>query len=63
VDRRERRLARDEQEFRSSFSATEAARWTRFAIAPAAMLAAVDMEHGQTTYPSTFAEPLAYGVE
>jgi hypothetical protein len=35
--------------FRSSFSATDAARWTRLAIAPAAMLAAVDIEHGQTT--------------
>ena len=34
---------------RSSLSATEAARWTRFAIAPAAMLAAVDIEQGQMT--------------
>ena len=34
---------------RSSLSATEAARWTRFAIAPAAIVAAVAIEQGQTT--------------
>ena len=35
--------------FRSSFSATDAARWMRFAIAPAATDASVPIEHGQTT--------------
>ena len=42
---------------RSSFSATDAARWIRFAIAPAASVPTVHIEHGQTTYASTFAEP------
>ena len=48
--------------FRSSLSATEAARWIRFAIAPDASVPSVAIEHGQTTYASTFAEPLAYGA-
>ena len=34
---------------RPSFSATEAARWIRFAIAPAASVPTVDIEQGQTT--------------
>jgi hypothetical protein len=34
---------------RPSFSATDAARWIRFAIAPAARVPTVDMEQGQTT--------------
>ena len=34
---------------RRSLSATEAARWMRFAIAPAASVPTVDMEHGHTT--------------
>src|SRR5712691_460123 len=33
----------------------------RFCIAPDAIVPSVDIEHGQITYPSTFAEPLAYG--
>ena len=50
VDRRERRLARDEHEAcRRSFSATEAARWMRFAIAPEASVPTVAIEQGQTT--------------
>jgi hypothetical protein len=35
----------------------------RFAIAPAAIVAAVAIEQGQMTYASTFADPLAYGAE
>ncbi len=34
----------------------------RFAIAPAASVPTVDIEQGQTTYASTFAEPDAYGL-
>ncbi len=34
---------------RRSFSATEAARWIRFAIAPVASVPTVDIEHGQMT--------------
>ena len=45
--------------FRSSFSATLAARWIRFDIAPEAIVPSVPIEHGQITYASTFAEPLA----
>ena len=47
---------------RRSLSATEAARWMRFVIAPEASVPTVDIEHGQTTYASTCAEPLAYGL-
>src|SRR5207248_10168613 len=47
--------------FRSSFSATDAARWIRFCIAPDAVVPSVDIEHGQITDPSTQAEPLAHG--
>src|SRR5919202_5924110 len=47
---------------RSSFSATDAARWIRFDIAPDAIVPSVPIEHGQMTYASTFAEPLAYGA-
>ena len=43
-------------------AATDAARWMTFAIAPVASVPTVDIEHGQTTYASTFAEPLAYGA-
>ena len=46
---------------RSSFSATDAARWIRLSIAPDAIVPSVPIEHGQITYASTFAEPLAYG--
>src|SRR2546423_1802355 len=46
---------------RSSFNATDAARWIRFVIAPEAIVPSVPIEHGQRTYASTFAEPLAYG--
>ena len=35
--------------FRSSFSATEAARWIRFCIAPEAIVPSVPIEHGQIT--------------
>ena len=48
--------------FRSSFSATEAARWIRFCIAPDAIVPSVPIEQGQMTYASTFAEPEAYGA-
>src|SRR6266508_2926796 len=48
--------------FRSSFNATETARWMRFDIAPEAIVPSVPIEHGQITYASTFAEPLAYGA-
>src|SRR5919109_3707299 len=48
--------------FRSSFSATDAARWIKFDIAPEAIVPSVPIEHGQMTYASTFAEPLAYGA-
>jgi hypothetical protein len=34
---------------RSSFSATEAARWIRFDIAPEAIVPSVPIEHGQIT--------------
>jgi hypothetical protein len=34
---------------RSSFNATEAARWIRFCIAPDAIVPTVDIEHGQIT--------------
>ena len=34
----------------------------RFCIAPDASVPTVDIEHGQMTYASTFAEPLAYGL-
>jgi len=44
---------------RSSFSATDAARWMRFCIAPDAIVPTVPIEHGQITYASTFAEPEA----
>jgi hypothetical protein len=44
---------------RLSLIATEAARWMRFDIAPEAIVPAVPIEHGQITYASTFAEPLA----
>ena len=47
---------------RSSLSATDAARWIRFGIAPEASVPSVPVEHGQTTYASTFAEPEAYGA-
>ena len=47
---------------RSSFSATDAARWIRFCIAPEAIVPSVPIEHGQITYASTFAEPEAYGA-
>ena len=47
---------------RSSFSATDAARWMRFDIAPEAIVPSVPIEQGQMTYASTFAEPLAYGA-
>src|SRR4051794_36502371 len=43
--------------FRPSFSATDAARWIRFDIAPEAIVPSVPIEHGQMTYASTFAEP------
>jgi hypothetical protein len=33
-----------------------------FAIAPVASVPTVDIEHGQITYASTLAEPLAYGA-
>src|SRR5437868_5165453 len=46
---------------RSSLSATDAARWMRLSIAPEAIVPSVPIEHGQITYASTFAEPLAYG--
>ena len=46
---------------RSSLSATDAARWMRFCIAPEAIVPSVPIEHGQITYASTFAEPDAYG--
>src|SRR5579884_3226990 len=48
--------------FRSSFNATDAARWIRFCIAPEAIVPSVPIEHGQTTYASTFADPDAYGA-
>src|SRR5919204_6712249 len=48
--------------FRPSFSATDAARWMRFDIAPDAIVPSVPIEHGQMTYASTLAEPLAYGA-
>src|SRR5437764_4805369 len=48
--------------FRSSFNATDAARWIRFDIAPDAIVPSVPIEHGQITYASTFAEPDAYGA-
>src|SRR5919201_3594795 len=48
--------------FRSSLSATEAARWMRLSIAPDAIVPRVPIEQGQITYASTFAEPLAYGA-
>ena len=35
----------------------------RFCIAPEASVPTVAIEHGQITYASTFAEPLAYGLE
>ena len=35
--------------FRSSFSATLAARWIRFGIAPEAIVPSVPIEHGQIT--------------
>ena len=44
---------------RSSFNATDAARWTRFDIAPDAIVPTVPIEQGQITYASTFAEPEA----
>ena len=47
---------------RSSFSATEAARWMRFCIAPEARVPSVPIEQGQIRYASTFAEPEAYGA-
>jgi len=47
---------------RSSFSATEAARWIRFCIAPEAIVPSVPIEHGQMTYASTLADPDAYGA-
>ena len=47
---------------RPSLSATDAARWIRLAIAPAATVPTVDIEHGQMTYASTFADPEAYGL-
>ena len=34
----------------------------RFCIAPEASVPTVAIEHGQMTYASTFAEPLAYGL-
>jgi hypothetical protein len=39
--------------------ATDAARWMRFDIVPEAIVPAVPSEHGQMTYASTLAEPLA----
>src|SRR5206468_939706 len=48
--------------FRSSLSATDAARWMRFCIAPEAIVPSVPIEQGQMTYASTFAEPEAYGA-
>ena len=33
----------------------------RFDIAPEAIVPSVPIEHGQITYASTFADPLAYG--
>src|SRR5215212_4284616 len=47
---------------RSSLSATDAARWIRFCIAPEAIVPTVPIEHGQITYASIFAEPDAYGA-
>src|ERR671933_1305381 len=47
---------------RPSFSATLAARWIRLDMAPEARVPSVPIEHGHTTYASTFAEPLAYGA-
>ena len=47
---------------RSSFSATEAARWIRFCIEPEAIVPRVPIEQGQITYASTFADPEAYGA-
>src|SRR3954469_3110045 len=47
---------------RSSFNATEAARWMRFCIAPDAIVPSVPIEHGQMTYASTLADPDAYGA-
>ena len=48
--------------FGLSLSATDAARWIRFCIAPDASVPTVAMEHGQITYASTRADPLAYGL-
>src|SRR3954465_2723572 len=47
---------------RPSFSATLAARWIKFDIAPDAIVPNVPIEQGQMTEPSPFAEPLAYGA-
>ena len=47
--------------FRPSFSATLAARWIRLDMAPEATVPSVPIEHGQITYASTRADPLAYG--
>jgi hypothetical protein len=47
---------------RRSLSATDAARWIRFCIAPDASVPTVAIEHGQITYASTCADPLAYGL-
>src|SRR5262245_66224695 len=47
---------------RRSLSATEAARWIRFCMAPEASVPTVAIEHGQITYASTRADPLAYGL-
>jgi hypothetical protein len=44
---------------RSSLIATEAARWMTFCMAPEAIVPSVPIEHGQMTYASTFALPLA----
>ena len=48
--------------FRPSFSATDAARWITFDIAPDAIVPRVPIEHGQMTYASTLADPDAYGA-
>jgi len=45
--------------FRSSFRATDAARWIRLSIAPEAIVPSVPIEQGQITYASTFADPEA----
>src|SRR5262245_57905658 len=47
---------------RRSLRATDAARWMRFCIAPEASVPTVAIEHGQMTYASTRADPLAYGL-